>query len=356
MPRLKLDADFLGVNVGWKEHQFPKKKKSLKVIGNILLGKVARRLVGAPSWLADRLHSQIVPNRSDRIRVMFVDYYPHSTLIVQPLWRHLQASGRFDLLYAACREKVAAVLRKADLTPYINLERFPIVRESYAAPKSAWESWIFQFVRERWPSNTTPCTPSLQLALVASYRELAYAESSRRRLQKAFELFCPHVVVNTTGSSIEARNAELLAQRLGVTSIHVQHGLYEPDPIRANSQSDIVCCWGQLHCDLLERTPSRSRTIVTGSPKHDQLWQSLAHMQKQEKPLIVYFSSRADGRVLSTAGYETHLRAMAAVARKAELGICRQIASVRQLSIRWPGAGGIRGLEECPSFQDREHL
>ena len=207
------------------------------------------------------------------------------------------------------------VAHRAHVDPYINLERFPIARDNSALSKIAWETWIVQFVRERWPKSATPCTPSLQLALVECYREIIYAESSRRRLHNAFELFRPHVVVNTTGSSIEARNAELLAQRFGAISIHVQHGLYEPDPIRANSQSDFVCCWGQLHRDLLERTPSRSRTIVTGSPKHDQLCQGLAHIRKQDKPLIVYFSSRADGRVLSTAGYEAHLRAIASTAR-----------------------------------------
>ena len=315
VPRLERDAQHLSVNAAWEKYQLPGKQKSLVAIGRMLLGKVGRRLVGAASSLADRMHSQIVPEQSERIRVMFVDYYPHSTLIVQPLWRHLQSTGRFDLLYAACRQKVAATLRNAGLDPYINLERFRITRDGAEVSRIAWKAWVVQFVRERWPDNSRACPPSLELALVECYREIAYAESSRRRLTQAFELFRPHIVVNTTGSSIEARNAELLAQKFGVTSIHVQHGLYEPDPIRANSQSDFVCCWGQLHRNLLERTPSRSRTVVTGSPKHDELFEGLAHIPKQDKPLIVYFSSRADGRVLSTAGYETHMRAIASVVR-----------------------------------------
>ena len=348
LARLSQDAEFLSVNVGWGAYPLPSKTNSFKAIGKALMGKVVRRLVGAPSWLAERLHSQIVPNRSERIRVMFVDYYPHSTLIVQPLWRHLQASGRFDLLYAACREKVAAVLRKADVNPYINLERFPIARDSSAARNSAWETWIRQFVRERWPDNATACTPSLHLALVECYRDLIYADTSQRRLQKAFELFRPHVVVNTTGSSIEARNAELTAQRLGATSIHIQHGLYEPDPIRANSQSDFVCCWGQLHANLLARTPSRSRMIVTGSPKHDQLWKSLTHIGKQEKPLIGYFSSRADGRVLSTAGYETHLRAIGAVARaRPEWEFAVKLHQSDNYPVDGPALAEIKGLKNA---------
>ncbi len=313
--QLRRDAEHLGIATNWQLYLSPTMSHSSAAYLRLIGEKVSRRIAGGFSWVADHLRPLRFPEASERIRVLFVDYYPHSTLIVLPLWQHLQKSTRYELLYAACRGKVTTTLREHGVAPYVNLERLPTPRHNFPEIKRIWRNWIREFVIDHWFNKEMACTVTLERVLVESCNDLFYSMACRSRLSTVFERFHPEIVVNTTGTSVEARNAELLAQQFGAKSFHVQHGLYEPDPLRSNSQSDYICCWGQMHCDLLNKHPSRSRLLVTGSPKHDDMWQRLAHVQKQEKPLIAYFSSRADGRVLTKTGYETHMRAIAETAR-----------------------------------------
>jgi hypothetical protein len=138
---------------------------------------------------------------------------------------------------------------------------------------------------------------------------LAKARGWSQRIRLVLDRFQPHAVITASGASVDARLLELAARRRGIRSLHLQHGLYEADPLTAHLQATHVCLWGEHHRRQLAAHPPRGELVVTGSPHHDELLARLAEVPQDDPPHIVYYTPRAGGRCLSREGYAEHLRA-----------------------------------------------
>ena len=86
------------------------------------------------------------------------------------------------------------------------------------------------------------------------------------------EKLSPKILLTTTDPDIKILPFIKVAKKMGVKTITIQHGAYEP-PIEANYKSEIALAWGNYYITWFKETLNKKATsiYITGSPFFDQL-------------------------------------------------------------------------------------
>jgi hypothetical protein len=230
-----------------------------------------------------------------------------------PVWRRLSADAKYQCLYIAGREKVRRELTRRNI-PSVNLRRCEPYVFGGEMTHPNWPVLVERFLKQLESRHGFVTPPSVRATFCAAAVLLSEVKLNALRLKRAFERFRPNLFFVSSGSHSPARIGELLCREHHCASLHLQHGVYRGDKETRNLLSETICLWGDFHRRQMERNPCRAKLLVVGSPKHDALRGKYAATPQDERPLVVFYSTRKASWVIGEEDFERHLRAVYAAA------------------------------------------
>lgn len=261
--------------------------------------------------------------------ILSLDYFPNSVKAILPVLQQLQTQHNVATTWIAGRRLVSDALQTHgihapdlhDLVSIGTMARGRLTRAELrgcdracdALPMHVWQN----------TDTITPSPFSVQSYLEPLMRQALHALGHEavqwlEMLHEMMNRLRPAVVVSTTYSSIPGKAAALMAQRHGIQSVYVQHGIISPQRAWWHFSNTHMLMWGAYERNQLIAHGHNPKTItVTGSTLYDRLLTRIRAASPNVSPAdlrhtkdhayegsslrVIYFAPRSGGAVLSTA-------------------------------------------------------